>query len=56
MTGLAPKLRPYPVHRDAGMEWLGTVPDHREASPVKSIFREKDSRRHDGRETHHMHS
>ena len=30
-------LRPYPAYKDSGVEWLGKVPEHWEAVPLKRI-------------------
>ena len=44
-------LKPYPVYRDSGIEWLEKVPEHWEVRAIKTLFREKDDRSRDGRET-----
>ncbi|TAK84271.1 MAG: restriction endonuclease subunit S [Betaproteobacteria bacterium] len=42
-------LKPYPVMKDSGVPWLGKVPEHWEVRRIKSLFRELDQRRGDGR-------
>ena len=33
------RFRPYPEYRDSGVEWLGEIPAHWEANPLKRSFR-----------------
>ena len=35
----APRFRPYPEYRDSGVEWLGEIPAHWKATPLKRQFR-----------------
>ena len=35
----APRFRPYPEYRDSGVEWLGEIPAHWEATALKRQFR-----------------
>ena len=37
-------LKPYPVYKPSGVEWLGEVPAHWDVRRLKTIFREKDER------------
>ena len=32
------RFKPYPAYRDSGVEWLGQVPSHWEARPLKTIL------------------
>ena len=41
---------PYPAMKDSGVTWLGAVPEHWEIRTIKTLFREKDGRNHDGKE------
>ena len=36
--------------KDSGVTWLGAVPEHWEIRTIKTLFREKDGRNHDGKE------
>lgn len=44
-------LKPYPVMKDSGVEWLGEVPAHWEIRRLKTLFREVDERTRTGLET-----
>ena len=35
-------LKPYPVYKPSGVEWLGDVPEHWEVGPVKRAFSSMD--------------
>ena len=48
---MSAKLRPYPVYKVSGVDWLGNVPDHWEIRTIKTLFREKDARSCEGKET-----
>ncbi|KUK57607.1 MAG: Restriction endonuclease S subunit [Synergistales bacterium 53_16] len=37
-------LKPYPVYKDSGVEWLGQVPAHWEVLPGRTVFREINDR------------
>ncbi|KYH33080.1 restriction endonuclease subunit S [Neomoorella mulderi] len=39
-------LKPYPAHKDSGVEWLGQVPEHWEVLPGRTVFREINDRGH----------
>ena len=43
-------LKPYPVMKDSGVEWLGEVPEHWEVRRLKYLLREMDLRSTDGSE------
>ena len=42
--------RPYPAHKDSGVEWLGQVPAHWQVRAAKWYFREADDRSETGSE------
>ncbi len=44
--------QPYPAYKDAGVEWLGRVPEHWEMRRCRFLFQEIDSRSKDGLEQH----
>jgi type I restriction enzyme S subunit len=45
-------LKPYPVMKDSGVEWLGKIPDHWEVRRPRYLLREIDERSKTGAETH----
>ena len=45
----ARKFKPYPVYKDSGLEWLGNVPEHWDVRTIKTLFRERNQRNHDGK-------
>ena len=44
-------LKPYPMMKSSGVEWLGEMPAHWEVRSIKTLFREKDQRSGDGKGT-----
>lgn len=47
---MLPDLKPYPVMKDSGVEWLGKMPEHWEVRRLKYLLRESDNRSSDGSE------
>ena len=39
-------LKPYPVMKDSGAQWLGAVPEHWDVLPNRAVFTEVKEREH----------
>jgi type I restriction enzyme, S subunit len=39
MSTDSPRYRPYPAYRDSGVDWLGEIPVHWEARPLRAVAR-----------------
>ena len=44
--------QPYPAYKDAGVDWLGSVPSHWNVHRARYVFRDIDERSVDGKEQH----